>query len=426
MKQPLYLLLGAALGWLLIGALVDVLVDAKLLWPAFLDGEAWLTYGRLRPAADNAMLFGWASQAGLAVALWLLARLGGSEPRWPGLMMSSVVLWNAGVLVGVGGILVGRQGPTPGLEFPGNAAVILTLAFVLFAVCALFLLLDRTNRPLFVSQWYLLAALLCFPWLYLTGNTLLVWQPIPGSAQLVIAGWYQASLFWLWLVPLGLAILYYVTPTVTRRSIHAYPSSVFAFRALVVLGGWTGLAPFLGGPIPAWLVSASLAAGMVMLIPITIVEVNLLGTLRAALWSKSPVLSFVFFSLVCLGIATLHGAATAFTAPLASFTGYAASVETLRLFAFASMAIFAAIYLILSLASGREVSPSRVRLHYVLSAGSITLMFLSEALSFGEVGSVFLRYLHFLSGLGFLAACVLFAWIFLTHFLAPRPPAVQP
>lgn len=409
MKRPFLLLCGGAVFWLLVGALVDVVVDAKLLWPAFLDNQAWLTFGRLRPAANNALLFGWASQAGLAVTLWLLGRLGGTRPRSPALLVTSAVLWNAGVLVGVCGILLGRQGPHPGLEFPGSAAAILTLAFLLFALCALFLLIDRPNRPLFVSQWYLLAALLCFPWLYLTVNTLLVWSPVPGSAQLVLAAWYQGSLFWLWLVPLGLAILYYLIPTVARHSIHAYPSSVFAFRALVVLGGWTGLAPFLGGPISAWLVSASIGACLLMLIPVIIVGINLLGTLRAAHWPRSPVLSFALFSLFCLGVAALHSAATAFTAPLATFTGFAASVETLRLFAFTSMALFAAVYFIFPFITGREVPAPRVRLHYLLAAGSTTLLFLSEALSFGEAGSAFLRYLHFLSGLGYLAACALFA-----------------
>lgn len=409
MKRPFLLFCAGAVFWLLVGAFVDVITDAKLLWPAFLDSEAWLTYGRLRPAADNALLFGWASQAGLAVMLWLLGRLGGTQPRSPALLVTSAVLWNAGVVIGLCGILLGRQSPHPGLEFPGSASAILTLAFVLFALGALFLLLDRPNRPLFVSQWYLLAALLCFPWLYLTANTLLVWSPVPGSAQLILAAWYQACLFWLWLVPLGLAILYYLISISTRRTIYAYPSSVFAFRAVVVLGGWTGLAPFLGGPISAWLVSVSVGACLLMLIPIVIIGINLLGTLRAAHWPRSPVLSFALFSLLCLGIATLHSAATPFTAPLTTYTGFAASVETLRLFAFTSMALFAAVYFIFPLVTGREIPTARVRLHYLLAAGSTTLLFLSEALSFGEAGNPFLRYLHFIAGVACLFACILFA-----------------
>ena len=199
MKRALLFLFGCAVCWLLLGLLMGAAVDAKLLWPAVLDDEAWLTYGRLRPAVNNILLYGWTSQAAFAALLWLLARLGGSTLRSPALLASAMVLWNIGVLAGVCGILFSGPGAFPGLEFPGSAAALLLIAFVLIALCALFLLLDRTTRPLFVSQWYLLAALLCFPWLYGTANLLLVWHPVPGSVQVVIAGWFHGGLFWLWL-----------------------------------------------------------------------------------------------------------------------------------------------------------------------------------------------------------------------------------
>lgn len=420
MKRPLLLLLACALGWLLLAALAGILADAKLLWPALADDQPWLTYGRLRPFSDTAMLFGWASPTALGVALWLLARLGHSSLRSPALFTSCILLWNIGVFVGEVGILLGHQNPFPSLVFCGPAALLLVLALLGFSVCGLFLLVDRTVSPFFVSQWYLIAALLCFPWLYLTANTLLVWYPVSGSVQIIVSAWYRGALFWLWLVPVGSAILYYAIPTAVGRPIYAYPSSVFAFRCLVGLGGWTGLSSLIGGPVSAWLVSASAAAGLLMLIPVVLILVNLFGTLRAAPHPHPPLLSFASFSLICLGLAGLQNALLPFTSGASTFTGYAAASETMRLFAFSGMALMLATYLIIS-SLGGELPPVRLRLHYLVCVSSITLMFLSEGLSHGGAGDAFLRFLHLLSSFGFLAFVLIFGANLVSALRGRRP-----
>ena len=43
--------------------------------PAFLAECPWMTFGRVRPAHLNAVIFGWASQTGIGVTLWLMCRL---------------------------------------------------------------------------------------------------------------------------------------------------------------------------------------------------------------------------------------------------------------------------------------------------------------------------------------------------------------
>ncbi|MFZ4598949.1 MAG: cbb3-type cytochrome c oxidase subunit I, partial [Terrimicrobiaceae bacterium] len=74
-RGPVLLFFGSAIFWLLIGSLLGLISAWKMTHPSFLDGAAWLTFGRLRPAHLNAVIYGWASAAGIGVGIWLMARL---------------------------------------------------------------------------------------------------------------------------------------------------------------------------------------------------------------------------------------------------------------------------------------------------------------------------------------------------------------
>ena len=76
LRFPVIMFLSSAVFWLIAGSFLGCLAAWKLVVPSLLDGSAWLTYGRIQPAAENALLYGWASQAGIGLGLWLLARLG--------------------------------------------------------------------------------------------------------------------------------------------------------------------------------------------------------------------------------------------------------------------------------------------------------------------------------------------------------------
>src|SRR5260370_34788086 len=75
LRWPVLLLFVSAVLWLVFGTVLALIASIKLHGPGFLNGSAWLAYGRINPAGMNALLYGFASQAGLGVALWLLGRL---------------------------------------------------------------------------------------------------------------------------------------------------------------------------------------------------------------------------------------------------------------------------------------------------------------------------------------------------------------
>ena len=90
------------------------------------------------------------------------------------------------------GILSGGSTGFENLEMPAYAASLVLLGYLMMAVWGVLTFHQRRERQLYVSQWFLLAALFWFPWIYSTANLLLQCFPVRGMAQAVIAWWYSA------------------------------------------------------------------------------------------------------------------------------------------------------------------------------------------------------------------------------------------
>lgn len=282
-RLPVLVLFGNAIHWFFIAALLSLLLSFKLVAPGFLDGISFLTYGRLAPAARDLMLYGWASQAALATGIWLMARLCGCTLGKGGnntLLISATILWNLAILLGTLAILAGYSTGVEWLEYPNWASAMLFLSFLLIGIWVVLLFDRRSSADAEVAQWYLVAAFCSFPWVYGTGNLLLTWKPIQASAQGIIQSWFCGSLLALWLLPVALAALYALIPRILRQPLNRSNMATLGFWLLLLLGGWNGMERLIGGPVPAWMTSVGVVAGVFFLIPVIIISMNLLGTLR--------------------------------------------------------------------------------------------------------------------------------------------------
>src|SRR3954449_698005 len=65
----------ATAGWALVAFLVGLIVALKLVFPAFLSGIPFLSYGRLRPLHTNAAIFAFAGNAIFVAVYYSLQRL---------------------------------------------------------------------------------------------------------------------------------------------------------------------------------------------------------------------------------------------------------------------------------------------------------------------------------------------------------------
>jgi cytochrome c oxidase cbb3-type subunit 1 len=437
-RLPVLLFFGSAIFWLLLGSLLGLVSAWKMTHPAFLDQMAWLTFGRLRPAHMNTVVYGWASAAGIGVGLWLMARLCRIPLIHSKLLVSAAIFWNIGVLVGVLGILAGDSRSIEWLEFPGYATPILFIAYALIGIWAIIMFRYRKPGHVYVSQWYLLAAFLWFPWLYATANILLVWQPIQGSAQGAVNWWFAHNVVGLWFTPIGLASAYYMIPKVIGRPICGYHLSVLGFWSLALFFSWTGMAHLIGGPFPAWMISASVAASVMMFVPVVAVAINHSMTMRGHFdaLKSSPTLRFTVFGAMAYTIASLQGASMAIPSlnTITHFTDYTIGHSHLGLYAFFTMMMFGAMYYIVPRLTGWEwPSAAAIRWHFWLVATGIVLMVVAltiggilQGLAQYDPQSTFqaslelatpFRWVRGISGFLLLAGHIVFAALFLVMVL---------
>ncbi len=294
-RFPVLLFIGCGAAWLLVGSLLATLAAFALVLPSWFDSFAFLSFGRLQPAATNAFVYGWASQAGIGLGIWLTARLCQASLRHSTLLICSALVWNLAVMIGILAILAGAGTSLAFFDMPGFVNPILLLAYGLMSAWVIVMFRFRQPGAVYVSMWYLLAAFLSFPWLYATASVLLVWFPVAGSATGPIHAWFANGIVNLWLVPLALGMIYYFVPRAAGRPVYSYGLASFGFWSLLLLSGWSGMTRLTGGPLPVWMVTTSVVATVLLLIPMIAVATNLLLTVADTNWRSEPTGAGTFF-----------------------------------------------------------------------------------------------------------------------------------
>ena len=426
----------SALFWLLAGSVFAIIASIKLHSPGFLAEASWLNFGRVRPVHLTTMAYGWSSMACIGVALWIMSRLCRAPLRGAKWIHLSAVLLNLGNGLGVYGVLSGRGTSIEWLEYPREAALLIGLAFVPLMVVFADMARRRAPGHIYVSQWYIMAAIFWFPWLYLTVQVLMLWQPVVAPAQPPMNWWYAHNALGLWFTPVCLAAAYYLIPKVIGKPIHSYYLSLVGFWSLAFFYAWNGMHHLIGGPYPAWLIGVSIVASVMMFVPVISVAVNHHFTVMGhfSMIRSSPTLRFVVFAAVCYTAVSVQGSLMAFRAVnlVTHFTHYTIAHSHLGMYAFVTMMLFGAMYYIMPRISGREW-PSRWLilshfwlcalgvLHYfaVLSVGGILqgLWLLDDQVPFIEIVKRLIPYLEQRSWagmamtLGHLAFTVSFFWL---------------
>src|SRR5678816_2452245 len=116
----------------------------------------------------------------------------------------------------------------------------------------------------------------------------------------------------LWLIPVALAVIYYFIPRITGRPLHSRGLALVGFWMLALGGSWTAFRELVGGPLPAWMTSTGVGAGIVMLVPATCAVMNWGKTLCAggecAKATQDLTLRYVLFAAGCYVVAVVEGA----------------------------------------------------------------------------------------------------------------------
>jgi cytochrome c oxidase cbb3-type subunit 1 len=302
--------------------------------------------------------------------------MGGMPVALPMVPVVAANLWNVGVLVGVGGILLGESTGYPWLEFPRAAAVLLFAAFLLIAVSAAATFGWRREASLFPAHWFLFAALLWFPWIYSTAGLFLAAGHVPrGMVQSVIDWWFGNNLVFVWLALAGIGIAFYFLPKIAGRPLAGAGYTLFAFLTLIFFGTWCGIP--VGAPVPAWLPTVSTVAAMLSLPAVlAIAAISLRTACGAKVVCQGGPFCFLRFGLLnfFLGSMLYLGTGCPRFGHLAQFTWVGVGQVQLQLLGFFSMIVLGAIYEILTRTSGLALPfPKLAKTHFYLAAAGVLL-----------------------------------------------------
>lgn len=382
LRGPILLFFVSGLFWLVIAAALLTLSAfqaADPFAPLVFPDVAWLTYGRVYPVAMDLLVYGWASMVGVGAAIWILDSMaenplpGGYLPLW------AVIIWNLGLVFGVWGVLGGGSTGREWLEFPLYAAFPIWLAEIIMAIWAVALVIGRRSKGGYNSQAFLLIGFISFAWAYGSANDFLQFVKVGGPAEPAIQWWYFGCLISLWLTPLGIGIVYHFVPLLIGRPLYSAKLAVISFWGMLAFGGWTGIAQILGGPIPAWIQTASVVANVLLVVPILAFATNLHLTMKGSFDLIKPnlALRFLVTGGMVFGLAGIWNAITTFRSVnrILEFTWAITARTDLFLVGFVTLVCFGAIYYILPRLIGRSWKYTKlIQVHFWLSIVALGML----------------------------------------------------
>ena len=377
LRHPVMFFMTSGAAWLAVSIVLGIISSAKVHSPGFLSSYGWLTYGRVFPAHINALIYGWGFQAAFAVIIWLMARLSRKECTAAGIILAAGHVWNLGVMLGIFGILAGASTGMPWMEFPAFTWPVLLVSYFAIIIWSFIQFRVRREGHVYISQWYLLGAMVWFPWIFITANVLLHWMTGHPVMAAGINVWYKSALMFLFFTPVAIGTAYYLAPKVTGHSVHSYSLAKLGFWSLAVIAPWAGMQKLTGAPIPYFLPYVGAAATVLLFIPAIAAAINILRTAFSSkeTLASSPSLRFTVMGIV--GLVVVGFAAVALnlpetTLPLTQFSLSGYGFEILALYGFFTFVMFGAVYFIVPRVTRREwLSRRLISMHFLFSAYGI-------------------------------------------------------
>ena len=330
----------AALVTLLIAAAFGIIASIELLLPDLGRDVAALSWGRLRYAHTQGIMFGWLGNAFFAFLYHAVPILTSRPVTSRRLGRWLFALWNFAVMApGWVLVLAGVSQPLEWAEFPLVVDVLVVIGLVLAAVQFLPGFFARGLESLYVSSWYILGALVFTLLAYPMGN--IVPELVAGAGGAAFSGLWIHDAVGLFVTPLALAIIYFVIPAATGRPIYSHFLSMLGFWLLFFLYPLNGTHHYVFSVIPMAAQMGAIAASALLGVTVVIVVTNLFLSLRGAgLLPRDPGVRFVATGTLFYLIVSVQGASQAQMAvnQAVHFTDWVVGHSHLAMLGFASFA----------------------------------------------------------------------------------------
>ncbi|MGE5790672.1 MAG: cbb3-type cytochrome c oxidase subunit I [Syntrophaceae bacterium] len=264
--------------WAVFAPLVGILLSLMFNFPDYMDTQ-WTHFGRLRPVHVNGVIFGVFSTIFLGLVYYMVPKLAGIRmygERWSAI---SLWLWNGTLLAAFASLLLGYNKGLEVAEFPNPLPMLQAAALFLIAWQVFMTIARRKEEKIFVSLWYIIAALVWTGMNLLYGN-LVIPYAMPGIHNVALHGLYIHYVVGLWITPAGLAVIYFFLPASARSPLYSHKLSLIGFWSLAFFYPFVGIHHYLYSPIPAWTQTIAIVASMMLIIPVWTVVANFFGTLK--------------------------------------------------------------------------------------------------------------------------------------------------
>jgi cbb3-type cytochrome c oxidase subunit I len=301
----------ASLVALLIAAAFGIVASIQLLLPDLGRDVAALSWGRLRYAHTQGIMFGWLANAFFAFLYHAVPILTGRPVTSRRLGRWLFALWNfAAIVPGWVLVLAGVSQPLEWAEFPLVVDVLVVIGLVLAAVQFLPGFFARGLESLYVSSWYVLGAMIFTLLAYPMGN--IAPELVAGAGGAAFSGLWIHDAVGLFVTPLALAIVYFVIPAATGRPIYSHFLSMLGFWLLFFLYPLNGTHHYVFSVIPMPAQVGAIAASALLGVTVVIVVTNLFLSMRGAgIVPRDPGLRFVATGTLFYLIVSVQGASQA-------------------------------------------------------------------------------------------------------------------
>ena len=347
--------------WFAVAATFGLLAATFLMAPDFLANIGTIHFGKMRPMHVNMVLFGFVTPGLLAAAFYYIPKLLRTPLYSEKLGVFTAILWNVTMPIAVISIGMGYSQGREYAELPWAVDIMIGVLFVLVIINILMTIRQRKEPILYVSIWYVSAAVVLTATTYLLGNV--VWKPDTGALlgipDAILLWFYGHNVFGLLLTPMGLGVAYYVLPIATRSPLYSHTLSLIGFWSLIVVYTHIGTHHLLQVPVPMWLKTIAIVDSVAMVIPVMVVLINLWYTIRGKLGiiHNDIGAKYVFAGTVYYFFVNMQGSMMSLpiVQRITHFNNWVVAHAHIGVLGFAGLAAIGGIYFILPRMTGRPI-----------------------------------------------------------------------
>jgi cytochrome c oxidase cbb3-type subunit 1/cytochrome c oxidase cbb3-type subunit I/II len=239
--------------------------------------------------------------------------------------------------------------------------ILVAIAFALMFINMIMTIRNRQEPMLYVSVWYITAAIILTLIVYAIGNV--IWVPwtgaLTGMPDAIVLWFYGHNVLGLLLTPLAVGIAYYVIPSASRTPLYSHTLSLAGFWTLLVLYSHIGTHHLIQVPAPTWLKVVSIVGSIGMIIPVMIVLINLWYTVKGKLGiiHENIGAKFVFTGTVFYLFTCIQGPAQSLpqVQRLTHFSNWVVAHAHMGVLGFSGMIALGGIYYILPKMTGKPI-----------------------------------------------------------------------